>query len=395
MSALRNSLASLKLLHFSRWQGEKGEPGVTIAADGSIISAPRGLQGPKGPKVPNTWASQRKQCFRQAGGVVEEKCVTTIFTRLFYPFLLPQPNCRVTAGSQDQLDSWWVPLRGHNTVPHRERPCVCLPRLGPDIYRVILCFLQGPIGPTGHKGEYGFPGRPVSICQSHDTTGSAPKVLTRLAEGRRAYREKDGAGFELPTSATLSFVLTCEATLSWINAKDTLRINVELYWTWNSTRSKFQVCKVLFLFCFLVCFYLWKRWTQKKTAGTIENDFHWSDSSIFCVQGRPGMAGRKGDKGDSVGVTVRSEGSRWIQWSSAQLSVGYSCSYTVSLYSVAEPGCCLVVDTLLPIHCPEASFWILAWNHTLSPTPFLRGLQVRQGHQVHQELQEGCWGCLE
>lgn len=39
------------------WQGEKGEPGVTIAADGSIISAPRGLQGPKGFKVPDTWAS--------------------------------------------------------------------------------------------------------------------------------------------------------------------------------------------------------------------------------------------------------------------------------------------------------------------------------------------------
>lgn len=32
-------------------QGEKGEPGVTIAADGSIISAPRGPQGPKGIKV--------------------------------------------------------------------------------------------------------------------------------------------------------------------------------------------------------------------------------------------------------------------------------------------------------------------------------------------------------
>lgn len=32
-------------------QGEKGEPGVTIAADGSIISAPRGPQGPKGFKV--------------------------------------------------------------------------------------------------------------------------------------------------------------------------------------------------------------------------------------------------------------------------------------------------------------------------------------------------------
>lgn len=33
------------------WQGEKGEPGVTIAADGSILSAPKGPRGLKGPKV--------------------------------------------------------------------------------------------------------------------------------------------------------------------------------------------------------------------------------------------------------------------------------------------------------------------------------------------------------
>lgn len=34
-------------------QGEKGEPGVTIAADGSLLSAPKGPQGPKGIKVPD------------------------------------------------------------------------------------------------------------------------------------------------------------------------------------------------------------------------------------------------------------------------------------------------------------------------------------------------------
>lgn len=33
------------------YKGQKGEPGVTIAADGSIISAPRGPQGLKGLKV--------------------------------------------------------------------------------------------------------------------------------------------------------------------------------------------------------------------------------------------------------------------------------------------------------------------------------------------------------
>lgn len=36
-------------------KGEKGEPGVTIAADGSILSAPRGPQGPKGIKVQEKW----------------------------------------------------------------------------------------------------------------------------------------------------------------------------------------------------------------------------------------------------------------------------------------------------------------------------------------------------
>lgn len=33
----------------------------------------------------------------------------------------------------------------------------------------IVCLPQGPIGPTGHKGEYGFPGRPVSVCQHQRT----------------------------------------------------------------------------------------------------------------------------------------------------------------------------------------------------------------------------------
>lgn len=31
-----------------------------------------------------------------------------------------------------------------------------------------------------------------------------------------------------------------------------------------------------------------------------------SNQYTFSVQGRPGMAGRKGDKGDSVGIMVRS-----------------------------------------------------------------------------------------
>lgn len=27
-----------------------------------------------------------------------------------------------------------------------------------------MCLFQGPVGPAGQKGEYGFPGRPVSTC---------------------------------------------------------------------------------------------------------------------------------------------------------------------------------------------------------------------------------------
>lgn len=44
------------------------------------------------------------------------------------------------------------------------------------------------------------------------------------------------------------------------------------------------------------------------------------------------MAGRKGDKGDSVGVTVRSEGSTWTHF-----SVGYIHTSTVLIRSVTVP----------------------------------------------------------
>lgn len=36
---------------FNLSQGEKGEPGVTIAADGSLMTGMRGPRGPKGIKV--------------------------------------------------------------------------------------------------------------------------------------------------------------------------------------------------------------------------------------------------------------------------------------------------------------------------------------------------------
>lgn len=47
---VKQNKLNVKCCYFHE-QGEKGEPGVTIAADGSIISAPRGPQGPKGIKV--------------------------------------------------------------------------------------------------------------------------------------------------------------------------------------------------------------------------------------------------------------------------------------------------------------------------------------------------------
>lgn len=47
----KESLNILILAIVFHYKGEKGEPGVTIAADGSVISAPRGPQGPKGIRV--------------------------------------------------------------------------------------------------------------------------------------------------------------------------------------------------------------------------------------------------------------------------------------------------------------------------------------------------------
>lgn len=127
-------------------QGEKGEPGMVIGADGSALSTLAGAPGQKGVKVM----------------IVALLSLLSTSLTPFFPnsesdtshFFHPVSVVRVTWALPDLLDLQWVTVVWATVESNWGELTAC--------YKLFFPIQQGPVGPAGPKGELGLPGRAVS-----------------------------------------------------------------------------------------------------------------------------------------------------------------------------------------------------------------------------------------